>query len=232
MAEHDYIYKFDATQYDEMISKQPEVGSFIREIRSYAGLDVIDVGAGTGRLTTVLAPEAKSIVALDASEAMLQITSAKLSESGLSNWRVVQSDYLSIPLEANSADLVVAGWSLCYIVNSSCLTSPWEDSLQQVMKELRRVVRPGGTVIIMETMGTGKEVPSPPTFLTAYYEQLVGKYGFSHKWIRLDYEFENAVQAEQLVRWFFGDALADEIAKKQLKQVPECAGIWWLTLPN
>ncbi|WP_028544807.1 class I SAM-dependent methyltransferase [Paenibacillus taiwanensis] len=231
MAEHDYIYKFDAAQYDLMISKQPEVGSVIREIRSFAGLDVIDVGAGTGRLTTVMAPEAKTIVALDASEAMLQITSSKLCRLELTNWRIVQSDYVSMPLEDDSADLIVAGWSLCYIANSNCQKSCWEEKLQQVMEELRRVVRPGGTIIIMETMGTGTEVPSPPTFLSAYYEQLVEKYGFFHKWIRLDYTFESTEQAERLARWFFGDATADEILRKQIKQVPECAGIWWLNLP-
>ncbi|RAP21073.1 hypothetical protein C2W64_03656 [Brevibacillus laterosporus] len=33
------------------------------------------------------------------------------------------------------------------------------------MSEIKRVLRPGGTAIIFETMGTGYETPHPPAFL-------------------------------------------------------------------
>jgi hypothetical protein len=56
----------------------------------------------------------------------------------------------------------------------------------------------------------------------------VEAYGFSHKWIRTDYEFESVEQAVELTRFFFGEQLADDVHAQKLTRVPECAGIWWL----
>ncbi|MCF2938092.1 methyltransferase type 11 [Paenibacillus alkaliterrae] len=95
---------------------------------------------------------------------------------------------------------------------------------------MMRVLRPGGMIIIFETMGTGYETPNPPEFLKPYYDELVQEYGFSHKWIRTDYQFDNTLQAEQLTRFFFSDELADRVASRKLVQLPECAGVWWLQL--
>jgi ubiquinone/menaquinone biosynthesis C-methylase UbiE len=71
MPNHGQIYRDQANQYDTLISKQPSLLHNIEEIKSVKGLDVIDLGAGSGRLTKELAPHAKSILALDASAEML-----------------------------------------------------------------------------------------------------------------------------------------------------------------
>ncbi|WP_218240906.1 hypothetical protein, partial [Pseudomonas sp. 2822-17] len=87
--------------------------------------------------------------------------------------------------------------------------------------EIMRVLRTNGTAIIFETMGTGFETPNPPAFLKQYYSLLENKYGFSHKWIRADYEFDSVQQAEELTRFFFGDELADRVVNEKLTRVPE-----------
>jgi SAM-dependent methyltransferase len=104
----------------------------------------------------------------------------------------------------------------------------WESNLDEVVREIKRVLRPDGTAIIFETMGTGFETPNPPDFLLPYYATLVDKYGFSHRWIRTDYEFDDILQAERLSRFFFGDELANRVLEQNLVRLPECAGIWWL----
>lgn len=60
----------------------------------------------------------------------------------------------------------------------------WEDNLKQILSEMMRVLRPGGTIIIFETMGTGVEVPNPPDFLKPYFKALIEEYGFNHRWVR------------------------------------------------
>jgi hypothetical protein len=95
---------------------------------------------------------------------------------------------------------------------------------------MRRVLRPGGTAIILETLGTGRETPHPPSeALAAYYAMLETDYGFASTWIRTDYRFESQAEAEELTGFFFGAASATTTTEEGYAIVPECTGIWWLT---
>jgi ubiquinone/menaquinone biosynthesis C-methylase UbiE len=113
---------------------------------------------------------------------------------------------------------------------ASSNASDYEKNIAKIMEEMKRVLRPEGTLIIFETMGTGYESPHPPDFLKPYYSLLEDKYGFNYKWIRLDYHFNSLEEAEKLTRFFFGDELSDRVVDESLIALPECAGIWWLTL--
>ncbi|MEF2966988.1 class I SAM-dependent methyltransferase [Paenibacillus sp. M1] len=226
MPNHDHVYTNEAEKYHLLISKQPDLTPWIEEIIAIDGLDIVDLGAGTGRLTTVLAPHAESITALDVSDAMLQIAASRLQAAGFTNWTTKVADHRKLPLDDRSTDLIVSGWSVCYLASTNI--PAWKENLRQAISEMKRVLRPNGTIIIFETMGTGVETPNPPDFLTAYYSSIVKYYGFSHKWIRTDYAFDNVNQAAELTRFFFGDELADRILEQKLVHLPECAGIWWL----
>jgi ubiquinone/menaquinone biosynthesis C-methylase UbiE len=226
MPDHTSVYKNKTEMYDDMISKQPNLLKVIEEITPINQLDVIDMGAGSGRLTTILAPRVKSILALDSSAEMLSIIDEKLKDAKNSNYITQVADHRSIPTGNESADLVVAGWSICYLGSSNVENNV--HNIEMVMSEIMRVLRSKGTVIIFETMGTGFETPNPPEFLKQYYSLLENKYGFSHKWIRTDYQFDTIKQADELTRFFFGDELADKVVKENLITLPECAGIWWL----
>ncbi len=71
MSRDNNIYQDNTETYDLLISKQPNLAKVIHEIRPYAHLDVVDLGAGTGRLSMFLAEEANSLWCLDSSKAML-----------------------------------------------------------------------------------------------------------------------------------------------------------------
>lgn len=250
MPDHNRIYNEEASRYERLIACQPNMAQYVAEIVDYRGLDIVDVGAGTGRLTVALAPLARSIVALDTAEAMLEVTAGKLQELGLGRkpairqapvlsqeeqegqedgkWRVEVADHRSLPLPDGSTDLIVAGWTVCYLVHDG--VPQWEDNLAAVIAEMKRVLRPGGTAIIFETMGTGHETPAPPGFLQHYYTALVERYGFSHRWVRADYTFASVEEAAELTAFFFGDELAARVRQGNAASVPECAGIWWLKL--
>lgn len=225
MPNHDWIYENGAEGYEELISKQRSLRDCVNAICPIKDLDIVDLGAGTGRLTGELAPEARSIMALDASDAMLAITGDKLRGKGLRNWGLMRADHRQLPLADECADLVVSGWSIGYLCSS--LNPDWRENLRLIMGEMGRIMRAGGTAILFETMGTGHETPSPPSFLTDYYKALEEEYGFEHKWFRLDYQFESPEQAERLSRFFFGDEMGDGVAKRGESVLPECAGIWW-----
>jgi hypothetical protein len=91
-----------------------------------------------------------------------------------------------------------------------------------------RALRPGGTAILLATLGTGEETPRPPhAGLAAFYRLLEDEYGFSSTWIRTDYEFPSLDEAVALMRFFFGSTLAERVRREALLRLPECTGIWW-----
>ncbi|MEI7026531.1 class I SAM-dependent methyltransferase [Paenibacillus sp. y28] len=237
MPNHETIYAEHAAEYDLLISKQPKLGEVIASIRPWEGLDVVDLGAGTGRLSAMLAAKARSLVALDASPAMLEVLKSRVAQelssgpnaSGLKNWRTELSGHLRLPLPDSSADLIVSGWSLCYSCGAQ--VPDWENNLAQAMTELERALRPGGTVILFENMGSGSETPAPPDFLLPYFALLEERYGFSRRIIRTDYRFDSVEEAEVLTAFFFGRWLAERVRANNWSVVPECAGVWWRTRP-
>lgn len=226
MATHEQIYRNQADTYEFMISRQPDLAEIIKEIKSLQDLDILDLGAGSGRLSKVLAKEAKSLLCTDISSAMLDLLEHKLMQLGITrNWTTEVADHRNLPIADKSIDLAVSGWSICYLTGTE--NNQWEENLEQIISELRRVLRPDGTIIIFETMGTGTETPNPPGFLTDYYRALEEDYGFQHKWIRMDYHFRDVEEARQSTEFFFGEELTKEIIDNHWSTVPECAGIWW-----
>jgi len=230
MTDHKKIYAEHADQYELLVSRedyQRNILQALDKIRPLDGLDVVELGAGTGRLTCLLAPVVETIQAFDASQHMLDVAIAKLGQSGLQNWQVGVADHRNLPVAGQVADVAISGWSICYTVVG--YEETWRDELGQALAEMKRVLRPGGTIIILETLGTGYETPHPPDKLVAYYRFLEQE-GFSSTWIRTDYRFESWAEAETLTRFFFGESMADKVISKEPVILPECTGVWWLNL--
>lgn len=124
--------------------------------------------------------------------------------------------------------MAIEGWSFGHF--NGWYPDTWREEAGKAIDEMKRVLRPGGTMILLETMGTGFEMPTPPTQgLVDFYGWLEGDLGFKNTNIRTDYRFESLQEAEQLARFFFGDELADEVVRKNWVILPECTGVWWKT---
>ncbi|SEM76284.1 class I SAM-dependent methyltransferase [Paenibacillus sp. OV219] len=232
MPNHDRIYQSEAERYDRLISREDVSNNLLKTMRKVSpelsDLHVADLGAGTGRLTTMLAPLVRSIVAIDSSESMLEVATAKLRGMGAENWLTKVGYHDEMPLADNSIDLLTAGWTICYSTSSN--NSDWREQLERIMDEISRVLRPEGTVIIFENFGTGTEQPSPPDFLTSYYNALEQDFGFEHVAIRTDYQFESTEEAVELIRFFFGEAFSSGIEASGRTSFPEWTGVWWKRL--
>ena len=224
------IYQNDADRYEALISREDHQGNImkaLKEIVNPDGLDILDLGAGTGRLTLMLAPRAKSIRAFDASAEMLRVCRERLVASGLSNWGVDVADHRQLPVEDGSADLVVSGWSVAYLHVWNPET--WRVELEKWSGEMKRVLRRDSYIVLFESLGTGNELPIKLEHLTEYYLWL-DEAGFQNKWIRTDYKFESIEEAEELSRFFFGDELGDKVKQNNWVILPECTGVWWKKL--
>ncbi len=223
-----YASPAGAVQYDRLVSREDWLGNIpaaLRRICPLDGIDVVEFGAGTGRLSRLLAPLVRSLLITDRSPAMLGVAVERFQALGLHNWRAAVADNRRMPVASGCADLAVAGWSFGHFTGWHPTT--WRDEIGRAVMEMMRVLRPGGTAVILETLGTGRETPLPPTHdLAAYYAFLEHEHGFAVDWIRTDYRFETLVEAETLTRFFFGDALAAWVAAEKRLTLPECTGVW------
>ena len=224
------IYASRAPEYERLVSREDFAGNILKavqEIRVLAGLDVVELGAGTGRLTCLLAPFVRSIRAFDASDHMLGVAREKLAAGNWQNWQADVAVHAALPVAAATADLVIAGWSLVY--SAIWAAGDWRIELGQTLAEMRRVLRPGGSIIALETMGTGSTSPQPPADLLDYFSFLK-QGGFQTRWIRTDYRFKDMAEAQQLAEFFFGAEMLPKISVAEAPTLPECTGIWWLTV--
>jgi ubiquinone/menaquinone biosynthesis C-methylase UbiE len=221
------IYAQHADEYHRLVDREDYQGNILRalnQIRSLDGLDVVELGAGTGRLTLLLAPFVRAIRAYDESQAMLDVAAANLARASLTNVDLSIADNRALPAENASADLAIAGWTFGHM--TEWFADSWRDEIGWAIAEMRRVLRPGGAAVIVETLGTGRELPAPPNDrLAQYYTMLEQEYGFQRAWIRTDYRFRSQAEADQLTSFFF-DSPMPTIPAEQGAVVPECTGIW------
>ncbi|WP_373232201.1 class I SAM-dependent methyltransferase [Cohnella sp.] len=231
MLRNEDVYHHISAPYDVLVSKEDRFNNIpraITDITTLEGKNVLDIGAGTGRLTRMIAPHVSSIQAVDFAADMLKLNAVKLVELGLDNWKTTVADLRELPVKDQEFDLIVAGWSICYVASSN--SPDWKENLKLFFSEVRRVLKPGGKIIIFETMGTGVEKPNPPHFLLPYFESLERDFGLQKKVIQTDFHFDTVEQAETLCRDFFGDEVGDDINRKESPIVPSWTGVWWSRL--
>jgi len=131
----------------ERLAAGPGFVALRREITKLARLTpsdrVLDVGAGTGLLTLAAAPLAGYVLALDISPAMCAHLGRKLAGSGISNADVALGDAAALPVACQSFDVVVSNYCLHHLRTAD---------KHRAIAEIRRVLRPGGRVVIGDMM--------------------------------------------------------------------------------
>jgi 2-polyprenyl-3-methyl-5-hydroxy-6-metoxy-1,4-benzoquinol methylase len=92
------------------ISEDPEaheVAALARLVPSFAGLRVLEIGCGDGRLTRRYAPQAASVIAIDPSAGSV---AALRAEQPAVDARAVGIEDLELP--PGSIDVAIFSWSL------------------------------------------------------------------------------------------------------------------------
>jgi len=130
-----------------------------------------------------------------------------------------------LPFPSAWAQVVTAGWAIGHL--RGWHADEWQTQIGRVLQEMRRVVAPGGVVIIMETLTTGALTPAPPTpGLAEYYAWLENEWGFVRETISTDYQFASVDEAAARSEFFFGPELAEKIRANGWARVPEWTGVW------
>ncbi|ANE49017.1 ubiquinone biosynthesis methyltransferase UbiE [Paenibacillus swuensis] len=120
------------------------------------GSTALDLCCGTCDWTIAMARESRNgpMTGLDFSNNMLNVGRLKVREANLDEQiTLVQGNAMELPFEDNSFDYVTIGFGLRNVPD-----------LVQVLKEMQRVVKPGGKVVCLELSKPAKE-----PFKSTYY---------------------------------------------------------------
>lgn len=107
------------------------------------GTVALDVCCGTADWTIALANAVGNdgkAYGLDFSENMLEVGHRKAEETGLGNIFLIHGNAMELPFETDRFDYVTIGFGLRNVPD-----------LMKVLKEMQRVVKPGGKVVCLET---------------------------------------------------------------------------------
>jgi ubiquinone/menaquinone biosynthesis C-methylase UbiE len=101
----------------------------------------LDLGCGGGHVSYRAAPHVARVVACDVTPAMLEVVQKTAAERGLSNISVKQTSAETLPFDAGTFDFVLCRFT----------THHWQN-MEAGLREARRVLKPGGTAIFVDTV--------------------------------------------------------------------------------
>ena len=155
-----HIYDKQATRYDAVASR-PWIEALRADLFKRARGDVLELGVGTGATFAHYPGGLDSLTGLDISEGMLAIARPKAADLPFPvNLRI--ADFQSLPFPDASFDTVACSLALCGIPDPARLFS-----------EIRRVLRPGGTLAYVTWLQD--ERPFAPDRV---FDALLDEYGF------------------------------------------------------
>ena len=102
-------------------------------------MTVLDAGTGTGYLASMMAPLVGKMIGIDCAPAMLARAGEKMAQAGYQHVSFKEGMAEQLPLATDAVDVAMCHMLLHHVV-----------SPRTVLDELRRVVRPGGYVVIID----------------------------------------------------------------------------------
>jgi len=116
---------------------------------------ILDIATGTGDLAILMAQtQAKKIIGLDISAGMLAVGAEKIATKQLSNRiEMMLGDSENMPFEDNYFDAITVAFGVRNFEN-----------LEKGLSEILRVLKPGGTFVILET-----SVPEKTPYKQGYH---------------------------------------------------------------
>ncbi len=173
---------------------------------------VLDAGCGTGKYLNILENNSEKYIGIDLSKNQLE--KAKLKSKKNSS-EFICSDLLAIPKEDNTFDLIVSSWVLGTITNI--------DERNKVLKELKRVLKKDGLIILIENaensefeMIRGHDKDNR----TRDYNNWILANGFSlDQKINTYFEFNNLDEARKCFDVIYGEEVSSKIVDKRIEHV-------------
>ncbi len=128
----------------------------MKQMNVQTGSNALDVCCGTGDWTLSIAEQtgkSGDVIGLDFSNNMLSVAEQKRQQEGIKQVRFIQGNAMELPFEEGTFDYVTIGFGLRNV-----------QDYMTVIKEMYRVLKPGGKVVCLET-----SQPTLPIYRQFYY---------------------------------------------------------------
>ncbi len=152
--------RYDAA-FDDITVRHAEWDWLGRHLPAGNGLRLLDIGCGNGSLLTHLGDRLARGVGVDKSPRMIEIARRRADGDGRYSFEVVADPIL--PFETASFDVVISFMSFRYL--------DWDP----MMNEIRRVLVPGGKILIVDMAASPIRLREMPKFTGGKLQTLVGR---------------------------------------------------------
>ena len=203
------------------VDRAGAIEAAMRGVQDWAGLDLLDIGCGTGFHLPGFAQTARSVVGVEPYPPLLSRAEARVS--GLTKVHVMAGSAEATGLFADTVDVAHARWA--YFFGPGC---------EPGLRELDRVVRPGGVAFVVDNDA------SRSTFgrwfqesLQAYDGEAVARFWVRHGWTRVAVDtawtFDSPADFAAVLRIELPAGQADRIlaADPTRTSVDYAVNLWW-----
>ena len=171
---------------------------------------VLDAGCGTGKFLNVLENSSSKYIGIDLSN--YQLDKAKKKSSKITS-EFICSNLANIPLNDHSVDLIISTWVLGTIIDL--------DEREKCLKELKRVLKPNGTIILVENDENSEfeelrnRIQDRRT--RDYNNWILSKCFVEENKINTYFDFESIEIAKKCFEIIYGDKIASKINNNEIE---------------
>ena len=117
-----------------------QIAKFLTRHYDFSNQEALEIGAGSGKFTTMLASECKFLHVVERSNSLLSINRKRNHKK---NIRFYLQDVKDLIFPDNSVDLIFGGWSM----------TSMRDSFEKIIPVLQKVLKDTGKIILVENAG-------------------------------------------------------------------------------
>ncbi|MDN5766041.1 MAG: class I SAM-dependent methyltransferase [Humibacillus sp.] len=195
------------------VDREGVIEAAMRSVLDWSGLDVVDIGCGTGYHLPVFAREARSVVGVEPHPPLAALAAERISRMPLCSVR--EEGAASIGVSAASFDVAHARWS--YFFGPGC---------EPGLAELDRVMRPGGAAFVIDNDATRSTFGrwfrrALPSYDPRAVERFWDRQGWQRERLDIRWTFDTRADFEAVVAIEFASEHADLI----LEEFPDATGV-------
>lgn len=191
----------------------------------WSGLDVLDIGCGTGYHLPRFARTARSVTGVEPHPALARLAARRTAS--LANVQVRQGSAAQLPVPSGSVDVVHARWAYFF----------GQDASEPGLREVARVVRRGGVAFVVDNDATrstfgGWFRRGYPQVDPARVRGFWSRHGWQRRPLDIEWRFDRREDLEAVVRIEFDPATAAwALARHEGLTVDYAVDLWWWRRP-